>query len=113
VQRIYPATLENFYLAFETCGFKRCQNGNHQYGYEKVAIYIDATGALQHMARELGDGVWHSKLGKFQDIRHHKLEGAESRLYGQAKYFMRKRIKGTSRWAMIKRRLLGRESGRS
>lgn len=86
------ATVENFFRAFETLGYKRCRSGKHQRGYEKVAIYVDASNVPQHMARELGDGVWYSKLGDYQDIRHHGLEGAECATYGQAKYFMRKRL---------------------
>ena len=56
------------------------------------------------MAREKGDGIWHSKLGGCQDIRHYGLEGVEDYCdYGRAKYFMRKRIPGVSRWQIRKR----------
>ena len=102
-----PATKENFFRAFEKLEYKRCKNGKRQYGYEKVALYVDGSDVPTHMARELGDGIWHSKLGDFQDIRHHALEAAETVAYGTAKYFMRKRIKGISRWAIIKGKLLG------
>jgi hypothetical protein len=105
---VYPATIENFYKAFKTREYKPCKTGEYEFGYEKVAVYVDASGALQHMARETGDGVWFSKLGECQDIRHHVLEGVETPSYGEAQYFMRKRVKGISRWAMIKRKVLGR-----
>ena len=42
------------------------------------------------MARELGDGVWYSKLGDEQDIRQHTLTAIESDRYGKATYYLRK-----------------------
>jgi hypothetical protein len=55
------------------------------------------------MARELGDGAWCSKLGDYQDIRHHVLNGVEDDCgYGKAKYFMRKRLPSITRWQIIK-----------
>jgi hypothetical protein len=108
VKRVYPATVENFFEAFKTRGYKPCKTEKREFGYEKVAIYVDVNDEIKHMARELGDGVWFSKLGDCQDIRHNALEGVESAGYGQARHFMRKRLKGISRWAMIKRKMLGR-----
>src|ERR1041385_4289470 len=57
--REYPPTVENFFRAFEGKGFSRCGNSKHEYGYEKVALYVNSAGTPTHMARELGDGVWH------------------------------------------------------
>lgn len=91
------ATVQNFILAFETLGYQHCQTGDHEEGYEKVAIYVDEDDKPKHMARELGDGVWASKLGDMQDIRHHTLEAIENDMYGQAKYFMRKPLEATPR----------------
>lgn len=84
------ATVPNFILAFEKLGFEQCDTGDHEERYEKVALYVDDDDKPTHMARELGDGVWASKLGDFQDIRHHTLEAVENDTYGKAKYFMRK-----------------------
>lgn len=86
------ASVQNFYSAFETLGFKICSDGKSEKGFEKVAIYVDSSNIPTHMARELGDGVWQSKLGSFQDIRHHTLDSVETRVYGKAKYFMKKRL---------------------
>ena len=99
----WPPNVPNFFKAFETCGFKPCKNGKHQFGYEKVAIYVDVNGGPKHMARELGDGVWYSKLGSSQDIRHHTLEALEQSQagYGNARHFMRKRIREISRWRIL------------
>jgi hypothetical protein len=96
--REYPATVGNFFKAFEKLGYKRCSDGSHEIGFEKVAIYVDANDVPTHMARELGDGIWYSKLGDLQDIRHHTLSAVENPDYGQAKYFMRKPLEGYPRW---------------
>lgn len=99
----WPPNVQNFISAFRTCGFEPCKNGKLQLGYEKVAIYVDGD-KPQHMAREKGDGIWHSKLGGCQDIRHYTLEAVEDYCgYGKAEYFMRKRIPGTTRWQIRKR----------
>ena len=100
-----PATVENFFQAFSLLGYKRCKTGKRELGFEKVAIYVDANEEPKHMARELGDGVWFSKLGDCQDIRHHALDGVETVEYGRARYFMRKRLEGICRWVIIKNRL--------
>lgn len=104
--REHPATVGNFLKAFKKLGFKQCRDGNHEWGYEKVAIYVDANGVPTHMARNLGDGIWYSKLGDAQDIRQHTLGAVENPTYGEAKYFMRKILKGYPRWKRIAGRIL-------
>jgi hypothetical protein len=44
-----PATVGNFIRAFETLDFKQCRDGRHEWGYEKVAIYVDANDVPTHM----------------------------------------------------------------
>jgi hypothetical protein len=100
--REHPPTVENFLRAFEGEGYRRCKSGEHEYGYEKVALYVDVNRTPTHMARELGDGVWHSKLGEEQDIRHYVLDAVENQVYGKPSYYMRKRIPGISRWQILK-----------
>jgi hypothetical protein len=34
-------TVGNFIRAFESEGFRRCENGEFEHGFEKVAIYVD------------------------------------------------------------------------
>jgi hypothetical protein len=103
--REYPATIENFINAFKTLGYEQCKSAERERGYEKVAIYVTANNEPTHMARELGDGVWFSKLGDFQDIRQHTLEAVETASYGQPKYFMRRRLSGFSIWQRIQARV--------
>ncbi|MDQ3919847.1 MAG: hypothetical protein M3348_15375 [Acidobacteriota bacterium] len=86
-------SVADFILAFEREGFEKCDTGDHEEGYEKVAIYVDASDTPKHLARDEGDGRWKSKLGDLQDIRHHTLDAVETADYGTAKYFMRKPLK--------------------
>jgi hypothetical protein len=87
-RQIIP-TVENFFNAFETLGYERCSTGAREEGFEKVTIYV-RNGVPKHMARELGDGIWYSKLGDEQDIRQHVFDAVENPVYGDARYFMRK-----------------------
>ena len=62
-------TLDAFIAAFATLGYFRCDSPELEVGFEKVAIYcIDLV--PKHMARQLLDGRWTSKLGRFLDIEH-------------------------------------------
>lgn len=81
-------TLEAFYLAFESLGYTRCADGNLEAGFEKVAFYALA-GQPKHAARQLGDGTWTSKLGKYIDISH-TLAGVEGKIYGKVVGFLKR-----------------------
>jgi hypothetical protein len=62
--------LEAFVKAFETLGYLVCDNDNLEHGFEKVAIYVDDLGKPKHAARQLRNGKWISKLGKYIDVEH-------------------------------------------
>jgi hypothetical protein len=84
------STLETFERAFATLGYERCQTGDYELGYEKVAIYVHADGIATHAARQLEDGTWVSKLGKLEDIHHVDVEGVCGKAYGEVALFMRR-----------------------
>jgi len=88
---------KNFVLAFETLGYKPCENVEIEDGYEKVAIYVTAKaspgtlkGVPLHIAKQLPSGEWTSKLGDFIDIRHKTLEGMEGKKYGVVKQILKR-----------------------
>ena len=81
-------TLESFFLAFETIGYRRCDAGIHEADFEKVAFYA-LDGQPKHAARQLPDGKWTSKLGKSIDIIH-SLRDLEGSVYGQVVGFMKR-----------------------
>lgn len=83
------ATIENFIAAFGIDGFQVCENRNFESDYQKVAIYAD-NGKPTHMARQLPDGKWTSKLGDGWDIEHSSLDGVESSGYGKVAVILKR-----------------------
>lgn len=83
-------TLEAFFAAFETLNYQPCETADLETGAEKIAIY-SLEGKPTHAARQLPDGKWSSKLGKFIDITH-TLKGLEGPVYGKATHFMKRAL---------------------
>jgi hypothetical protein len=69
-------------------GYEVCSDGQLEAGYSKIAIYAIG-GSTKHMARQLGDGSWTSKLGPQHDISH-ELTALEGQHYGIVVQFMRR-----------------------
>ena len=86
-------TLDNFIQAFETKGYRVCSNGKLKKGIEKVAIYTIA-GVPKHAARQLETGVWVSKCGDYEDIKHYTLPPTEGKNYGKVTTFLHRRRDG-------------------
>ena len=82
-------TLQSFIDAFRTLGYEPCESGDLEDRFEKVAIYARA-GSPKHMARQLEDGTWTSKLGNEHDIYHETVEGVEGRTYGMVVQYLRR-----------------------
>jgi hypothetical protein len=75
---------------FEHFGYTLATNAELENGVQKIAIYGDNQG-YTHAARQLANGRWSSKLGKLQDIEHHKLENLFGRRYGTVVQIVEKR----------------------
>jgi hypothetical protein len=91
------ATLENFIAAFRKLGYEPCENSEPEQDFEKVAIYVSTKdeihapkGSVTHMARQLSDGKWTSKLGEDVDISHNTLQAVEGNVYGIAKQILKR-----------------------
>jgi hypothetical protein len=56
--------------ALAQIGFKECDNGDLEPGYQKVALYAISENDLLHAAVQEPSGAWSSKLGDSYDIRH-------------------------------------------
>lgn len=82
-------TLESLMAAYATLGYRACASASKERGWEKIAIYIDELGPT-HAARQRGNGVWTSKLGKDHDIDHQHLEALEGPSYGRVAAYMRR-----------------------
>ncbi len=89
-------SLESFMTAFSTLGYAICADGNPEEGFQKIAIYADSLGRPTHVARQLGEAGWTSKLGKGIDIGH-ELDGLKGTKYGAVVQFMKRPITQASR----------------
>ena len=84
-------TLAAFIAAFATLGYGPCAGEAVEPGWARIALDADADGVPMHAARQLIDGRWTSKLGRWQDIEHglHDLEGEA---YGSVVQIMKRPI---------------------
>lgn len=96
------ATIEAFCLAFRQFGFEICENDASEAGFEKIALYADASGSPKHAARQISDNRWTSKLGRMEDIEHslHDLAGSS---YGTVVLFVEKTKDRSGRCKIISR----------
>jgi hypothetical protein len=85
------ATLDAFVEAFHILGFEVCENPSLEAGWEKVAVYAKHDGSPTHVARQLPDGAWTSKLGSLYDIKHPGLEEVSGDDYGNPVVILRRR----------------------
>jgi hypothetical protein len=72
--------------------FEVCPDAAVEPGFEKIAIFAKSNGSPQHVARQLADGRWASKLGDGEDIEHNDLQGVAGGFYGYPVVFMRRRL---------------------
>lgn len=84
-------TVSAFLLAFKTLGYEKCNDGALEPGHEKVALFVAPYDVLKHMARQLDDGWWTSKLGRSCDIEHKEIDDVSGERYGKVFCFMRRR----------------------
>lgn len=77
---------------FEIHAFRVCEHGELEPGLEKIAIYADENQVPTHVARQLNDGTWTSKLGPYEDIEHRSLRALESYAYGNVAVFMKRAV---------------------
>ena len=87
-------TIDSIVAAFETLDYGCCEHGDLEQQQEKIAIYVHPSGEPTHVAWQMDDGRWSSKLGEGKDIIHTTLEGLVGELYGTAKTYMKRRRKG-------------------
>jgi hypothetical protein len=86
----------NFIGVFEeVLGYRVCADGVLEDGYQKVVIY-ERDGIVTHMARQLSDGQWTSKMGIWEDVTHQSLEAMAGGEYGDVVVYMKRPIKGSS-----------------
>jgi hypothetical protein len=74
---------------FAGLNYRRCNGPDLEADFEKVAIFAKNARAT-HVALQLPDGQWTSKLGDLDDITH-TLAGISGDLYGAPVRYMRRR----------------------
>jgi hypothetical protein len=74
---------------YEIHGYRRCENADLEQGFEKVAFYVK-DGEPEHVARQLENGIWGSKLGLDEDIEHSALEGLMGEKFGRVEIIMKR-----------------------
>jgi hypothetical protein len=87
-----PPTLsiDAYIAAFHAVGYRSCHSRSYLRGWDKIAIYTDGLATFLHVAAQLPDKTWTSKLGQGQDINHRMLESLEGGLYGHVTHTMRR-----------------------
>lgn len=80
---------------FSMHGFETCDSEVLESGFDKVAIYSSEGGVYTHVARQLADGSWTSKLGNLEDITHANCSALAGEEYGQVVRWMRRPIANT------------------
>lgn len=64
-------TVEAFVMAFQLYGYEKCDSADVEAGFQKIAIYANASQVPQHVALlNPQTGRWLSKIGPAEDIEH-------------------------------------------
>ena len=82
-------SLEAMVAALGTEGYLPCPDGVPEDGFEKAAIYC-RNQLPTHVARQLANGRWSSKLGRDCLVSHATPGGVESAVYGRVELYLRR-----------------------
>ncbi len=83
-------TVPAFVDAFARLGYVVASDPAHEPALQKVAIFV-RNGRPEHMARQLADGRWTSKMGDKHDIAH-SLRDLEGEAYGKVAQILSRRL---------------------
>jgi len=91
---LYPDLTCLVYIEhFEKEGFVLCDSPDWEENYEKIVLYERGGETFEHVARQLEQNLWTSKLGEWEDIEHTTLEALKyDGYYGVPTWYM-KRLK--------------------
>ena len=85
-------TLESWIRVFEMHMFEKCDSRQPEEGYEKIVIFLGVDGEPSHVARQMVNGTWTSKLGiRGKDIIHRSVDALEGDIYGAIAQVMRRK----------------------
>ena len=81
--------VETVMRLFAAEGFSLCDDDMLEPGYEKIALYA-FVGRSYHVARQMPDGRWTSKLGRREVITHLSPDNLVRSIYGEVHCIMRR-----------------------
>lgn len=90
----WPATLKRTYdiasyiSACRLHNYQQCADGAAEVGFDKICMYT-LGGKFTHIAKQLPNGRWSSKLGELDDIAH-DLNAFDGTHYGNPTYFFKR-----------------------
>lgn len=70
--------------------FEDCNDGRLEKGVEKLAIFAKKNGEFKHIARQLENATWTSKMGDYEDIDHKDLHTVADGEYGRIVLFLKR-----------------------
>jgi hypothetical protein len=82
-------TLQAFIEGYAKFRYTVCASPDYEVGFEKIVVYADGD-EPRHIARQLPNGRWSSKLGDWEDIEHLSLDDVSSDDYGRPSLFLRR-----------------------
>ena len=85
------SSMQSLKEVFAGLQYEECNDGNHEAGYQKLALY-EAGGAAQHAAVQMPNGRWRSKMGPGPVIEHDSPESLSGGMYGEPTVFMRRAV---------------------
>ena len=81
--------IESLIEVFEGLGYEQCDDSRSETAYQKVALY-EAQGEMKHVAVQMPNGRWRSKMGQGPVIEHRSPESLADGIYGGVNCFMRR-----------------------
>lgn len=85
-------SLKRYIDYYEKHGFVKCDNQDFEEGWIKIVIYADDKNEFTHVARQLPNGKWTSKLGDWEDIEHESPQVLAGKSYGKPTVVMGKKV---------------------
>ncbi|MBI4648181.1 MAG: hypothetical protein HY738_16760 [Bacteroidia bacterium] len=82
--------LKTFIKLLECFNYKKTNTASYESGYDKIALFSKDKIECTHLAKQLKEEIWTSKLGSSYDVLH-TLKGIENGIYGDVKIIMKRK----------------------
>ena len=85
-------SVQKYITFFQEKGFVACEDNDLEQGIQKICIYTDGNNIFTHVCLQLVNGLWASKVGEYEDIKHDDLESLSGTFYGVPTVIMKRPI---------------------